>query len=165
MSQEHSSVQRRIQHCWGRSQLKPKLWDRIQKSEISDPEIWNLGSRNLKSWIQKSEILDPEIWNLAARNLKSWIQKSKILDPEIWNLAARNPASGPNLIQRKIVKLIIDKYSSSSTALPPTVIKKNLIINCSGKKYLPMPKTEHSTQWEQKYLWIVISRIVNSGLW
>ena len=139
-----------------------------------DNPVWEyldfICHRNIPAFKDGSNIVeDGASWSqscrIGSRNLKYRIKKSEILDPEIWNLAARNQASGPNLIQRKIVKLIIDKYSSSSTALPPTVIKKNLIINCSGKKYLPMPKTEHSTQWEQKYLWIVISRIVNSGLW
>ena len=54
LCQEHSGVQGRIQHCWGRSQLKPKLWT---------------GSGNLKSWIQKSKNRKSRI-----RESRNWIQ-------------------------------------------------------------------------------------------
>ena len=100
------------------------------------------------SWSQNCGS-DLEIWNLGSRN------------PKIWNLGSGNREIGSNLIQQNM-KLIIDKYR----ALPPTVRRRTLSSTAPKKsKYLPKPKTEHSTQWEQKYLWIVISRIVNSGLW
>ena len=119
--QEHSGIQRWIQHCWGWSKLKPKLWN---------------GSWNLKSRIQESKTQTS--WIQKAKNLKSRIRKSIVI--------------------QKNLKLIIDKY----IALPPTVRWKPL----RSEKNLPKPKTEHSTQWGKKYLWIVISRIVNSGkLW
>ena len=97
--------------------------------------------------ISKSEILDPEI-------PKPWIQKSKNLKSGNCDSRKWIPSDSENM------KLIIDKYR----ALPPTVRRRTLSPT-APKKYLPKPKTEHSTQWEQKYLWIVISRIVNSGLW
>ena len=105
------------------------------------------------SWSQscgsdlKFEILDLEI-------PKPWIQKSKNLKSGNCDSRKWIPSDSENM------KLIIDKYR----ALPPTVRRRTLSPT-APKKYLPKPKTEHSTQWEQKYLWIVISRIVNSGLW
>ena len=98
------------------------------------------------------------------------IQKSETCDPEIQrsrNIEAKNPKSGSDMIQlpEKIVKLIIDKYRSSSTALPPTV-RRTLSSTAlpKSKKYLPKPKTLYPVRTKIPVNCKKNSRIVNSGL-